>query len=144
QGYLATPIEQRIAGVVVPVTPEQESDLAPLLAAGIPTIAVDRRAHDFPGDTSLLDHLRAARMAAQHPHVPGHRRLVRLAGPSGVSTTEDGLRGALDALDKAGIPHDDRRMLRSDLEAAEAEAMVRELLAGDRRPDAIFATNGPV
>jgi len=144
QGYLATAIAQRMAGVVVSVTSEQESDLSPLLAAGIPTIAVDRRVHDFPGDTILLDNVRAGRMAAQHLLELGHRDIVCLAGPSGVSTTEDRLRGALDALDEAGIPHDDRRMLRSDLKADEAEAMVRELLAGDRRPDAIFATNGPV
>ncbi|GAB2987507.1 LacI family DNA-binding transcriptional regulator [Actinotalea caeni] len=144
QGYLATAIAQRMAGVVVSVTSEQESDLSPLLAAGIPTIAVDRRVHDFPGDTILLDNVRAGRMAAQHLLELGHRDIVCLAGPSGVSTTEDRLRGALDALDEAGIPHDDRRMLRSDLRADEAEAMVRELLAGDRRPDAIFATNGPV
>lgn len=144
RGYLATAIAQRMAGVVVSVTSEQESDLSTLLAAGVPTIAVDRRVHDFPGDTILLDNVRAGRMAAQHLLELGHRDIVCLAGPSGVSTTEDRLRGALDALDEAGIPHDDRRMLRSDLKSDEAEVMVRELLSGDRRPDAIFATNGVV
>lgn len=144
RGYLSTAIAQRMAGVVVSVTSEQESDLSALLAAGVPTVAVDRRVHDFPGDTILLDNVRAGRMAAQHLLELGHRDIVCLAGPSGVSTTEDRLRGALDALDEAGIPHDDRRMLRSDLKSDEAEGMVRDLIDGDRRPDAIFATNGPV
>ena len=144
QGYLTTAIAQRMAGVVVSVTSEQHSDLSPLLAAGVPTVAVDRRVHDFEGDTILLDNVRAGRMAALTCSSSGTADIVCLAGPSGVSTTEDRLRGALDALDEAGIPHDDRRMLRSDLRPDEAEATVRELLAGSRRPDAIFATNGPV
>src|SRR5690606_32726486 len=95
-------------------------------------------------DTVLLDNVRAGRMAVEHLLAPGHRDIVCLAGPSGVSTTEDRLRGALDALDEAGISHDDRRMLRSDLRSEDAEAMVSELVGGTRRPDAIFATNGPV
>lgn len=144
QGYIATAIAQRMAGVVISVTSEQESDLSALLAAGVPTIAVDRRVHDFPGDTVLLDNVRAGRMAAQHLLELGHRDIVCLAGPSGVSPTEDRLRGALDALDEAGFPHDDRRMLRSDLRADDAESIVRDLLHGAHRPDAIFATNGPV
>lgn len=144
QGYLSTAIAQRMAGVVVSVTSEQDSDLSGVVAAGVPTIAVDRRVRDFAGDTILLDNVRAGRMAAQHLLELGHRDIVCLAGPSGVSTTEDRLRGALDALDEAGIPHDDRRMLRAGLKADQAETMVRELLAGPRRPDAIFATNGPV
>lgn len=106
QGYLATAIAQRMAGVVVSVTSEQDSDLSALLAAGVPTVAVDRRVHDFPGDTVLLDNVRAGRMAAQHLLELGHRDIVCLAGPSGVSPTEDRLRGALDALDEAGFPQD--------------------------------------
>lgn len=144
RGYLSTAIAQRMAGVVVSVTSEQDSDLSALLAAGVPTVAVDRRVHDFPGDTILLDNVRAGRMAVQHLLELGHRDIVCLAGPSGVSTTEDRLRGALDAMDEAGIPHDDRRMLRTDLRPDDAEATVRDLLDGPHRPDAIFATNGPV
>lgn len=144
RGYLSTAIAQRMAGVVVSVTSEQTSDLSALLNAGVPTVVVDRRVHDFTGDTILLDNVRAGRMAVQHLLELGHRDIVCLAGPSGVSTTEDRLRGALDALDQAGIPHDDVRMLRSDLRADDAESMVSELLRGDRRPDAIFATNGPI
>lgn len=144
RGYLATAIAQRMAGVVVSVTSQEDSDLSEVLAAGVPTVVVDRRVHDFSGDTILLDNVRAGRMAVQHLLELGHRDIVCLAGPSGVSTTEDRLRGALDALDEAGVTHDDRRMLRSDLRAGDAEGMVRQLLDGPHRPDAIFATNGPV
>jgi LacI family transcriptional regulator len=144
RGYLATAIAQRMAGVVVSVTSQEDSDLSALLAAGVPTVVVDRRVHDFTGDTILLDNVRAGRMAVQHLLELGHRDIVCLAGPSGVSTTEDRLRGARDALDEAGFPHDDGRMLRSDLRAPDAQSMVAELLSGPDRPDAIFATNGPV
>lgn len=144
RGYLQAAIAQRMAGVVVTVMSEEESDLSPLREAGIPTVVVDRRVHGFTGDTILLDNVEAGRLAASHLLDLGHRDIVCLAGPSGVSTTEDRLHGARAALAEAGVDFDARRQLHADLRAEDARARVTALLAGPHPPTAFFATNGPV
>ncbi|WP_168211872.1 LacI family DNA-binding transcriptional regulator [Ruania zhangjianzhongii] len=142
--YLDAAIAQRMVGVVVSVTSEEESDLARLVRAQVPTVVVDRRVHDFTGDSVLLDNVRAGRLAAEHLLELGHRDVLCLAGPSGVSTTEDRLQGVRDAFADAGIAFDQSRMMRTDLRAADAEGIVAAALTSGPRPDAIFALNGPL
>ncbi|UFU04978.1 LacI family DNA-binding transcriptional regulator [Ruania halotolerans] len=144
RGYLDAAIAQHMSGVVVSVTSEADSDLRPLLAAGIPTVVVDRRVHDFAGDSILLDNERAGRMAVEHLLARGHRDIMCLAGPSGVSTTEDRLDGMRNALADSRVPLESERMVRTDLQMADAEAAVRAALAQPRRPDAVVAMNGPL
>ena len=142
--YLDAAIAQRMAGVVVSVTSEEESDLARLVRAQVPTVVVDRRVHDFTGDSILLDNVRAGRLAAEHLLELGHRDVLCLAGPSGVSTTEDRLQGVMSAFADAGLTFDQNRMMRTDLRAADAEGIVTTALTSGPRPDAIFALNGPL
>lgn len=142
--YLDAAIAQRMAGVVVSVTSEGESDLARLVRSQVPTVVVDRRVHDFTGDSILLDNVRAGRLAAEHLLELGHRDVLCLAGPSGVSTTEDRLQGVREAFADAGITFDPSRMMRTDLRAADAEEIVAAALTSGPRPDAIFALNGPL
>jgi len=142
--YLDAAIAQRMAGVVVSVTSEEASDLDRLTRAQVPTVVVDRRVHDFTGDTILLDNVRAGRMAAEHLLGLGHRDILCLAGPSGVSTTEDRLAGVVAAFDDAQVDFDQSRMMRTDLRAADAETIVSTALGSGRRPDAVFALNGPL
>lgn len=144
RAYLDTAVAQRMAGVVVSVTSEEASDLTPLIYAHIPTVVVDRRVHDFSGDTILLDNVEAGRLATEHLLSLGHRDIMCLAGPSGVSTTEDRVRGVREALAAAGLAIDPDRMVRTDLKADDAEAAVRAILAEANHPDAIFAMNGPL
>ncbi|WP_168217866.1 LacI family DNA-binding transcriptional regulator [Occultella kanbiaonis] len=145
RSYLSTAVAQRMAGVVVSVTSEAESDLSALLTAQVPTVVVDRRVHDFTGDTILLDNVEAGRLATEHLLMLGHRDIMCLAGPSGVSTTEDRLQGVRMALTDAGLSLDPARMVRTDLKIDDAETAVRAALASRRNhPDAIFAMNGPL
>ncbi|QOR69280.1 LacI family DNA-binding transcriptional regulator [Ruania alkalisoli] len=144
RGYLDAAIAQRMSGVVVSVTSEEQSDLAPLLAAGIPTVVVDRRVHDFAGDSILLDNERVGRLAVEHLLALGHRDILCLAGPSGVSTTEDRLDGVRHALAEAGVVFEHERMVRTDLRMADAEDAVLAAVSGPKPPDAVVAMNGPL
>src|SRR5690625_7664783 len=83
--YLDAAIAQRMSGVVVSVTSEEASDLARLTRSQVPTVVVDRRVHDFTGDTIRLDNVRAGRLAAGHPAAPGHREILCLCAPVAVS-----------------------------------------------------------
>src|SRR5699024_2413453 len=140
--YLDTAIAQRMAGVVVSVASEENSDLTRLSDAGIPTVLVDRRVHDFAGDSIMLDNVRAGRRAAEHLLELGHRDILCLGGPSGVSTTADRLEGVVQGFERFADPFDRLRQVRTDVRPAEVEELVATELASKHPPDAIFALNG--
>lgn len=144
QSYLDAAIAQRMAGVVVSVTSEQESDITPLLEANIPTVVVDRRVKGFEGDTILLDNVETGRLAGRHLLELGHRDILCLAGPAAVSTTEDRLKGFQDVLAQAGAAMGPARVTRTDLRSVAGEQAVTEMLSSGDRPTAVFATNGPL
>jgi LacI family transcriptional regulator len=142
--YLGVAIAQQMAGVVIAVTSEVESDLAPLVSAGIPTVVVDRRVHDHVGDAVLVDNRLAGRLAADHLIEQGYRRLACITGPADVSTAEDRLAGFQERLADAGMPIRLDWIRRENLRAEGGEAAMRTLLASAERPDAVFTTNGPL
>lgn len=144
QKYLAAAVAQRMAGIVVAVTSETHSDLGPIVRAGMASVVVDRRVHDFVSDTVLVDNLLAGRLAATHLLERGYRRPACLVGPADVSTSEDRLTGFRMALQEAGRPLADERVVRTDLRASAGEAATRVLLDQTAVPDAVFAANGPL
>jgi len=140
--YLDTAIAQRMAGVVVSVASEESSDLTRLRDAGVPTVLVDRRVHDFAGDSIMLDNVRAGRTAAEHLLELGHRDILCLGGPSGVSTTADRLEGVVQGYERFAVPFNRPRQVRTDVRPAEVEELVATEVASKHPPDAIFALNG--
>lgn len=142
--YLRTAVSQRMAGVVVSVASERESDLSPLFAANIPVIVVDRRLHGYMGDTILVDNQHAGRLAAEHLLQQGFERIACIGGPEDVSTTEDRLVGFRSALEAAGRPMPGSLVRRANLRAEGGEIALRSLLALPEPPDAVFTTNGPL
>lgn len=143
--YLHAAVSQRMAGVVVAVTSETDSDLTPIVDARIPAVVVDRRLHDYAGDTIVVDNVLAGRLAADHLLLHGYRRIACIAGPPDVSTTEDRLTGFRTALAQAGHPMPDHHVHRANLRAEGGEIAMRALLSqGGDAPDAVFSTNGPL
>lgn len=142
--YLGAAVAQRMAGVVIAVASELDSDLTPLEAARIPTIVVDRRLHDYGGDTIVVDNELAGAMAAEHLIDQGYRRVGCITGPPDVSTTEDRLVGFRAGLLARGVALPDRWVRRANLRAEGGEREMRSLLSGTDAPDAVFTTNGPL
>jgi LacI family transcriptional regulator len=140
--YVAAAAAQRVAGAIVAVASEHESDLTPLTDARTPTVLLDRRLAGFDGDMVLLDNEAAGRMAAEHLLAQGFEDLACLTGSSEVSATEGRLAGFAAALAAAGKPISDRRVVRSPLEADAARSAVSALLSSGHRPDAIYADTG--
>jgi LacI family transcriptional regulator len=144
RNYLEAAVSQRMSGVVVAVTSETDSDLKPIIAAGIPAVVVDRRLHDFNGDTIFVDNMLAGRLAAEHLLQHGYRRIACIGGPPEVSTTEDRLMGFRRALAAAGAPVPETWVLRANLRSEGGEIAMRALLTNGDPPDAVFTTNGPL
>lgn len=142
--YVSATIAQRMSGTVIAVASERESDLRPLARAGMPVVLIDRRVHDYAGDSVLVDNRTAGRLAAEHLVAQGFRRVACIAGPADVTTTEDRLCGLRAQLVQSGGGLDERYVRRTDLRTDGGVAAARSLLAMADPPDAVFATNGPL
>ncbi|MCL2463770.1 MAG: LacI family transcriptional regulator [Micrococcales bacterium] len=144
QVYVRTAIAQRMAGVVLAAASAKQSDPTPLVAAGIPVVVVDRRIDGYIGDSVFVDNRLAGRQAADHLLRMGYQHIACIAGPADVSTTEDRLTGFREALARGGHPLGPALVRRTNLRPEGGEVAMRALLASERCPDAVFATNGPV
>ncbi|SEE52296.1 transcriptional regulator, LacI family [Jiangella alba] len=141
--YLRLAAAQHLAGIVIAVASEMESDLR-TAAADIPAVMIDRRVHDHLGDSVMVDNRLAGRLAADHLLEQGFRRIACITGPSDVSTTEDRLAGFRTRLSEAGAPIARKWIRRANLRAQGGESALCALLREGDLPDAVFATNGPL
>ena len=113
------------------------------LGESTPVVFLDRPPEGFDADTVLLDNHGGARRAVEHLLAHGHRRIAYLSDWSGMVTAAERLEGYRAALADAGVPVDEALVRVGSHDAAQAEGVVRELLAlpPGRRPTAIFSGN---
>jgi LacI family transcriptional regulator len=113
------------------------------VADGTPVVFVDRPAGGIDADAVLLDNHGGACSAIRHLLAQGHRRIACVADPDRLYTSGERLRGYRDALAEAGVPVDPALVRLGSHDAAQAESVVRELLAlpPGKRPTAVFSGN---
>jgi LacI family transcriptional regulator len=113
------------------------------LVDGTPVVFLDRPPAGIDADCVVLDNHGGARSGVEHLVANGHRRIALVADPEGLSTATERLAGYREALAAAGIAIDPELVRLDSHDDAQAEAVVRELLALDpaRRPTAIFTGN---
>ena len=137
---------QRVEGIllVMAAAPAPLGQLAGLVAAGIGLVCLDRIPERFRVDSVSVEDVAAAELGVNHLIGIGHRRIAIVTGPLSLKNERQRLLGYRQALDRAGLPLDDELIWHGNLRPEDVETVCRERLADrDRRPDAIFATNGP-
>jgi LacI family transcriptional regulator len=102
-------------------------------------VLIDNAPAGLPVDTVVLDNYEAAFTATTHLIDRGHVRIATVAGPSNNLPGEERVRGFRAALAARGIPFDPRYVVRGNFLEEDSRRAVRELLALDPRPTAIFA-----
>lgn len=129
----------RTTGVLL--TPVSSTATDQLLDGGLPVVEVDRQFSAGQCDAVLIDNESAARELTDHLIALGHRRIVLVIDEVEWTTGVGRLRGYLDALSEAGLPTDDRTVLRCGFDR---EALARDLSArldAAEPPTAVFAAN---
>ncbi len=142
--YLEVALGEQMAGVIVAAASQDDTDLGPLIARGVPVVAVDRRPHDAEVDAVRADDQHGGEVATRHLLQAGYRRIACITGPEGASTSEErlaGYRAALQAARGGGIAADDAYVRHADFRVEGGRAAMRELLALPEPPDAVFVTN---
>jgi LacI family transcriptional regulator len=113
------------------------------LGEGTPIVFLDRPPEGIEADAVLLDNQGGARMAVEHLLGQGHRRIAYVADPDALYTAAERLAGYREAMAAAGAEVDPALVRLGSHDAAQAEAVVRELLAlpTGQRPTALFCGN---
>ena len=119
----------------------QEDVVARFLERSLPVILIDRPLSGLACDTVLVDNLNAAYGAIEHLIHHGHRRIGIIAGPPGVYTAQERLRGYRRVHEDFDLPIADDLILEGDYSLESGHRLMDQLLKRPDPPSAVFVTN---
>ncbi len=138
--YIELAVAENVAGLIL--TPSgAQTDLSPLLNFGIPVVLADRTLPTQQADSVLVDNVSGARGAVEHLLAGGYERIACITGPLTTTTGYQRHVGYCEALESAGVAIEDRLMRVADFREEGGRIAMQELLAAQKRPDAVFVTN---
>lgn len=143
--FLRMLAEQGVHGVLITPMPSTTERLSDLTRLGIPAVLIDST--DGQQAAIGVDHVSGGRQAVAHLLAEGHRRILFLAGPTELQQTRHRLRGAIEAVQAAGL--DPAEVLAvQNLPSISADQGQRSLAAAldaaGPNPTAVFAMNDVV
>jgi len=141
QRYLDVVVAQRADGVIIAPYDSDAQNLAQLRQRNIPTVIIDRRIEGWDVDSVRGDSLSGAKALVQHLISLGHECIAMISGPANTSTAEDRVAGYCMALAEAGIPLDNRLIMRGEYRTLSGEKLTQRVLDEGLNPTAIFAAN---
>jgi LacI family transcriptional regulator len=139
--YLEVLAKKRVDGIILVSGGRPSQSFLQIHVQKTPLVVVDRDSSELAIDTVLTDNLNGGLLATRHLIHLGHTRIACLAGPSSVSPSAQRVLGYRQALEEAGLPYEERLVLRGDYLAASGWILARELLSLPDRSTAIFACN---
>jgi LacI family transcriptional regulator len=119
--------------IVAPVTGEFSTDA--------PIVSIDPLMSDPNYPSVHATNYHGAMEAMNYLIELGHRRIGFISGRSELESSNRRLKGYRDALEKAGLPVDERLIASGDYTTETGAKCARELISLDNPPTAIFASN---
>ncbi|MCM4078414.1 LacI family DNA-binding transcriptional regulator [Paractinoplanes hotanensis] len=134
-------LERRVRALLVIPSADDHGYLAVEGNHGVPFVFVDRPPDGLAADAVLIDNVGGARSAGEHLLAAGHRRIALVADLVRMAPQQGRIDGFVGAMRAAGNDAWER-YIRTDVhDVRHAERTVRELLAHDPAPTAIFTAN---
>lgn len=135
---------QRVDGILlIPTGGHISPTERAALLSDSPVVYLDRLPDGIAVDSVSVDDRSAAELAVSHLISMGHRDIAILPGPMILKNEQERLRGYRNALKNAGLPIRDSLIWRGSFDTEEiASVCQRGLLGANRRPSALFTTNG--
>jgi LacI family transcriptional regulator len=131
-------VSRRVDGLIVVPVVDDHSAILRERRLGRPLVFVDRPGTVADADIVTVDNRAGARAAVSHLAAHGHRRIAFLADVSSIWTASERHLGFLEGLATEGIRLDPRLVTLGVRGSANAEQVVRELVAADEPPTALF------
>ena len=119
----------------------QEDIVARFLERSLPVILIDRPLPGLACDTVLVDNMNAAYGAIEHLINHGHRRIGIIAGPPGIYTAQERLKGYRRVHEDFDLPIADDLILEGDYSVESGYRLMGRLLDRADLPTAVFVTN---
>jgi LacI family transcriptional regulator len=139
---LAMLVSQRADGLfLIPTRLGWSGRAAALSGLPMPTVLVDRRLEGLGIDAVTTDNPMVGRLAAEHLHGLGHRRIGVVMGSPDHQIARHRLDGFRAALAGHGVSLDERLVAKDNFTEIDGHAAAQGLLALPVPPTAIFATN---
>lgn len=139
--YIEVLCAERVAGVIIAPTREQQHSFKLFSKHNIPVVAVDRRIKDSETDVVLVDNVRGAREATAHLIANGYRRIGIISGPISTTTGRERLEGYRLALQEADIEPDPALERIGSFKEESGRQRTYELLDLVKPIDALFVAN---
>ncbi|HET9975727.1 MAG TPA: substrate-binding domain-containing protein, partial [Streptosporangiaceae bacterium] len=141
--YLRVLEEQRVRGILITPVHGRAPELRRIRDRGTPVVLLDR-----PGSAGqcsvAVDDRRGGEIAVSHLLELGHRSIALVNGPVAIRQCADRRRGALRAVERAGLDPAAAVLAEVTVPAMNARAgavAADELTSGGSRPTAVFCTN---
>jgi LacI family transcriptional regulator len=141
QMYLQMLLEKRVDGVLLVPAVSGIDSVNLVKKQGIPIVVIDRRLPDLRTDVVRCDSESGAYDLTRLLLSLGHREIVILNGPRGVSTAEDRLTGYRRALAEAGIPPKKENEFYGAFTQESGFEMAHQAIQKNSRITAVFAAN---
>ncbi|UAL30305.1 LacI family transcriptional regulator [Nocardioides rotundus] len=140
-GYVQTLLAHQVDGLIATPQGDGSGALSEALAAGVPTVFVDRRVAGLDVPVVASDGDAGVRAMVEHLAGLGHRRIGVIAGPQEASTGRDRLRAVRAALRRHGLATDDELVRFGDFQLDTGVRCAGELVELADPPDVIFAAD---
>lgn len=134
-------VEKQIDGLIAATSATVPDHLLEAQRRGVRLILVDSEIDGIDCDTITIDNRTTACQAVDHLLDLGHKRVAVITGPLEAAFDRQRLDGYRQALERRGLPVDERLILRADLLAEGGEQAIARLLALKKRPTGLFVTN---
>jgi LacI family transcriptional regulator len=140
QAYLQLLLQKRVDGVLLVPTSHTADSVRVIRQYGTAVVVLDRRVQDVDVDVVRCDSEQGAYALGCLLLSLGHRQFAVLAGPPGISTSEDRIQGFRRALREVGA-QGYCQVYHGEFTQASGTAMTHAAMAIEARPTAIFAAN---
>jgi len=133
-------VQKQVDGVLLVPACSSPQSVRFLGQNNIPVVLIDRRVPDIHTDVVRCDSEEGAYNLVKLVIELGHRNIVTISGPQGVSTSDDRVAGYQRAMKEAGLG-DNLNVLYGSFTQACGYDLANQALALNPRPTALFGTN---
>lgn len=139
--YLDVLLEKRVDGLIVSPARAASSHLEEVVRGGVPVVFLDRFVRDIEAPVVRADGRRAVDELVEHLMGFGHEKLAIISGPSETVPGRERLDAFLDGAVERNAPVSEEYVKVGDFRRESGFRAMRELLALDEPPTAVFAAN---
>jgi LacI family transcriptional regulator len=133
--------EKKVDGIVFVAAGESSSHVQALIEQRMPMVVCDRELPGIEVDTVITDNVGSGFQATEHLIGLEHRRIGCIAGPQVLEISNKRVDGYRQALERYGLPLCDELLVHGDFRCKGGYEAMKELLALDKPPTAVFACN---